>query len=97
MLNATNQVAFFLPSRETLVAERAHINARMDYMLMEYSGCDWCCGGGDREMRHLGERLAALKEILGCEVCGGSGTMVGLAPASGAYIEQEVEGDCPFC
>ena len=30
--------------------------AEMDELDLIYSGCDWCCGGGDEHMSRLGQR-----------------------------------------
>lgn len=66
MLNATDTSALsFVPSRATLVAEREQIVARIDFMYEDFSGCDWCCGGGDEEMAYHSDRLKALAAILG--------------------------------
>jgi len=40
--------------------EKAEILCEMDWMYEWYSGCDWCCGGGDERMAELNDRL---KEI----------------------------------
>jgi hypothetical protein len=37
------------------------IENRIDWMNENYSGCDWCCGGGDEEMLELQEELKNLK------------------------------------
>lgn len=38
------------------------IEDRIEWMHENYSGCDWCCGGGDEEMEVLQEELAELKK-----------------------------------
>ncbi len=43
------------------VLKLAVIEARIAYMELNFSGCDWCCGGGDEEMREL---MAEKKELL---------------------------------
>lgn len=38
--------------------------AEIDELDLIYSGCDWCCGGGDEHMSRLGKKAAALKAWL---------------------------------
>ncbi len=39
----------------------AEINAIIDWMNENYSGCDWCCGGGDEWMAELVDELRQLE------------------------------------
>lgn len=39
----------------------AEIKERIDWMETNLSGCDWCCGGGDKEMESLQSELAELQ------------------------------------
>ena len=36
----------------------------IDKMHATYSGCDWCCGGGDEHLHDLGEEAAAIEAWL---------------------------------
>ncbi len=38
------------------------IQKKIDEMRRTYSGCDWCCGGGDAAMDRLLGELAELRE-----------------------------------
>lgn len=38
----------------------AEIEARIEEMNRTYHGCDWCCGGGDKEMDELCNELEQL-------------------------------------
>lgn len=48
------------------------IRDRIEWMNENYSGCDWCCGGGDEEMGYLMNELHRLEseELNPCR-CGG--------------------------
>ena len=37
------------------------IKKRMEWMRENLSGCDWCCGGGEKEMEELEEELKELQ------------------------------------
>lgn len=37
------------------------IKKRMEWMRENLSGCDWCCGGGEKEMEELEEELEELQ------------------------------------
>jgi hypothetical protein len=39
------------------------IKARLQYMQDNYSGCDWCCGGGDEEWAELQKELSDLEGV----------------------------------
>lgn len=47
-------------STPELEARIQEINDRMWEMQETYSGCDWCCGGGDDEMANHKDELAEL-------------------------------------
>jgi len=51
-------------SHMELRLERRRIQRRIEWMNENYSGCDWCCGGGDAEMAHLVSRLDSIDERL---------------------------------
>lgn len=44
----------------TILTRLNEIDRRRQEMYSTYSGCDWCCGGGDTEMNDLYDRLLAL-------------------------------------
>ena len=46
---------------KTIETELTEIDNRMEWMQDNYSGCDWCCGGGDEEMSQLSENKKALE------------------------------------
>lgn len=51
-------------NREQLELQLQEVRNRMDYMSENYSGCDWCCGGGDDEMAELVEEEKRLLQLL---------------------------------
>ena len=64
-------------SKDAIQARITAIHARMDWMQDNYYGCDWCCGGGDEEMRDLGRELRKLNRRLA--IRGRSGSVVRIA------------------
>jgi len=46
---------------KTIETELVEIDNRMEWMQDNYSGCDWCCGGGDDEMADLNSRKTYLQ------------------------------------
>lgn len=39
------------------------VEGELDYVFDNYSGCDWCCGGGDEIVAELELELDRLGEI----------------------------------
>jgi hypothetical protein len=48
-------------SKQAVQARIEQIESRMNWMQDNYFGCDWCCGGGDEEMRALSKELRGLR------------------------------------
>ena len=53
-----------LTPRGALEKERDTLDARAAEMQETMVGCDWCCGGGDREMGRINERIAEIEALL---------------------------------
>ena len=49
---------------EDLKAEKADLDARKEEMAQTLEGCDWCCGGGDREIDEINTRLYEIEKLL---------------------------------
>lgn len=43
--------------------EIATLRNRIDWMYENYSGCDWCCGGGDDELEATHARIEELLKM----------------------------------
>jgi hypothetical protein len=46
---------------KTIEAEIKKCEAELDHIYETYSGCDWCCGGGDEAVVEIGQEIEGLQ------------------------------------
>ena len=83
---------FAITSPEELARELVHLEGCLQWMELNLSGCDWCCGGGKERARYIDSRIEAVKAQLG-----ESYVEAPLVCRECAYFDAVTDGLCEKC